>query len=125
MRNYEIWRSELISEIRTIADASQLKSLWSGADPRSVSSFAEEVAHVFDDYDIDGFIAIGMDKGKLRLEQFNALIRFRDRFVAYLDELEPTPLVSINYERILSDPQWGDVTNAAGAFIALIDDLPG
>ena len=125
MRDHDIWCSELVSEIRTIADTSELKRLWSGADPRSVSSFAEEVAHVFDDYDINGFIAAGAGVGKLHHEQLDALVRFRDRFAAYIDRLAPTPLVAIGYERVLGDPQWGDVTNAAREFIALLDKQPG
>ena len=124
MRDHEIWRSELVSEIRTIANASELKRLWSGVDPHSTSSFAEEVAHVFDDYDIDRFIAAGPNKAKLHLEQFGALRRFRDRFAAYIDGVASTPLTSIGHETVLADPQWSEVTKAAREFIALLDAQP-
>ena len=116
MKDHEIWRSELVSEIRTIANAGELKRLWSGLDPHAISSFAEEVTHVFDDYDIDGFIAAGPDKAKLQLEQFGALRRFRDQFAAYIDGVAPTPLASINHEKVLADPQWGEVTELAREF---------
>jgi len=121
MRDHEIWRSELFSEIRTIANAGELKRLWSGLDPHAISSFAEEVAHVFDDYDIDGFIAAAPDEVRLNLVQFGALRRFRDRFAVYLDGLAPRPLTCIDHETILADPQWGEVTKAAREFIALLD----
>ena len=121
MRDHQLWRSELVSEIRTIADDGELKRLWSGLDPHGISSFAEEVAHVFDDYDIDGFIAAGPSTAKLHLDQFGALRRFRDRFAAYIDGLAPTPLTSINHETVLADPHWGEVTDAARQFIALLD----
>ena len=124
MRDHEIWRSELVGEIRTIANASELKRLWSGLDPHAISSFAEEVAHVFDDYDIDGFITAGPSKAKLHLEQFGALRRFRDRFAAYIDWVAPTPLTSIDHQTVLADPQWGDVTQAAREFIELLDAQP-
>jgi hypothetical protein len=122
MRDHRIWRRELIDEIRTIADVEELERLWSGTDPSSISSFAEEVAHVFDDYDLNGFITAGALLGRLRSEQFDALVRFRDHFAAYIDQLSPTPLTSIERERILGDPKWGQVTNAAREFIALIDE---
>ena|SRR5438105_14876833 len=121
MRDYEIWRTELFSEIRTIANESELKRLWSGVDPKAISSFAEEVAHVFDDFDIDGFIAAGTNNAKLRYEQFEALRRFRDRFAEYIDRLRPTPLTSIDHKRVLNDPQWSEVTNAAREFVTLLD----
>ena len=124
MRDHEIWRSELVSEIRMIANDGDLKRLWSGLDPHAISSFAEEAAHVFDDFDIDGFITAGPGKGKLQLEQFCALRRFRDRFAAYIDGVAPTPLTSINHETVLADPQWTEVTGAAREFIALLDAQP-
>jgi len=124
MRDHEIWRSELVSEIRTIANDGELKRLWSGLDPRVISSFAEEVAHVFDDFDIDGFITAGPSKAKLHLEQFGALRRFRDRFAAYINGVAPTPLTSIDHETVIADPQWGEVTEAAREFIALLDAQP-
>lgn len=121
MRDHEIWRSELISEIRTIANEAELKQLWSGLDPHSISSFTEEVTHIFDDYDIDGFIAGGLDKAKLHLGQFGALCKFRDRFATYIDGAAPKPLTSISYETVLADPQWSKVTQAAREFITLLD----
>lgn len=121
MRDHETWRSELIGEIRTIADSSELKRLWSGVDPQAISSFAEEVAHVFDDYDIDGFIAAGPSKAQLHPEQFAALRRFRDRFAAYIDGVAPTPLTSIDHQTVLTDPKWGGVTEAAREFVDLLD----
>ncbi len=121
MRDHAIWRSELVGEIRTIANAGELKRLWSGLDPDAISSFAEEVAHIFDDYDIDGFIAAGPDKAKLHPEQLGALRRFRDRFAAYIDGVAPTPLTSINHETILADPHWGEVTKVAREFVSLFD----
>lgn len=124
MRHHETWRSELVSEIRTIANAGELKRLWSGLDPHAISSFAEEVAHVFDDHDIDGFIAAGPGNAKLNLEQFDALRRFRDRFAAYIDGVAPTPITSIDHQTVLADPQWGEVTEAAREFIALLDTQP-
>ena len=124
MRDHEIWRRVLVSEIRTIANDGELKRLWSGLDPHAISSFAEEVAHVFDDFDIDGFVTAGPGKAKLHLEQFDALRRFRDRFAAYIDGMAPASLISINQETVLADPQWGEVTGAAREFIALLDAQP-
>jgi hypothetical protein len=124
MRDYEIWRTELVSEIRTIANADELKRLWSGLEPHAISSFAEEVAHVFDDYDIDGFIAAEPNKAKLNIEQFAALRRFRDRFAAYVDGMVPAPLTAIDHETVLADPKWGEVTRTALEFIVLLDAQP-
>ena len=121
MRDHEVWRYELISEIRTIADEAELRRLWTGVNPRSISSFAEEVAHIFSDYDIDGFIEAGADEGKLSSAQFAALQRFRDRFAAYLNEIAPMPLASISHESILGDRRWGQVIKTAREFIALVE----
>lgn len=121
MRNHATWRSELFSEIRTIANADELKRLWSGLDEHGISSFAEEIAHVFDDYDIDGFIAAGPDRARLQPNQFGALRRFRDQFAVYIAGLAPAALTTINHERVLSDPQWGEVTRLAREFVALLD----
>jgi hypothetical protein len=122
MRDHDIWRSELINEIRTIANPNELKRLWSGADSHLISSFAEEVAHVFDDYDIDGFIASGQYKAKLDLEQFVALQKFRDLFAEFVNKMAPMPLTSIAHETVLADQHWSGVSNAAREFITLLDD---
>jgi hypothetical protein len=46
------------------------------------------------------------------------------RFAAYIDGVSPRPLRSIDYEAVLADPKWDDVTEAARAFIALLDAQP-
>jgi hypothetical protein len=121
MKDHEIWRTELFSEIRTIADASELRRLWSGKDAHQISSFAEEVAHVFDDFDIDGFIAAGPEKAKLRPEQFDALCKFRNFFSIYIDSKASMTLTTVDHESILSDPNWKEVTKAASEFISSIN----
>jgi hypothetical protein len=62
MRDHTIWRNELISVIRTISDINKLERLWSGINPHEISSFSEEVAHVFDDYSINYFIWLDLKK---------------------------------------------------------------
>jgi hypothetical protein len=121
MRDHTIWRNELISEIRTIADIDELERLWFGINPREISSFVEEVAYVFNDYSINEFISAGPQKAVLTIEQFDALCRFRDRFSRYLEEIAPRPLVSIEHKKILMDPQWHEVIKAAQEFITLLD----
>jgi hypothetical protein len=121
MRDHTIWRNELISVIRTIADANELERLWSGINPRKISSFSEAVAHVFDDYSIDDFILAGPQKAVLNIEQFDALCRFRDRFSRYIDEIALKPLGSMSHKKILMDPQWHEVIKAAQEFITLLD----
>jgi hypothetical protein len=122
MRNIEIWRSELVSEIRTIADSSELRRLWSGRSPQKISSFAEEVAHIFDDYDIDGFIAQGPSRAGLNSTQFSALCRFRDRFSYFLEGMAPGAATSVAHEQVLADPKWHDVMKAASEFTKLIGE---
>lgn len=121
MRNIEIWRNELFDEIRTIANPMALQKLWSGSDPCSISSFEEEVAHVFDDYDIDGFIAHGLVVSKLNSMQFSSLCKFRDIFSAYVDEVASIRSASIDYVAILADPRWREVMSAAFEFVELLD----
>jgi hypothetical protein len=121
MRDHTIWRNELICEIRTIADIDELERLWFGINPREISSFAEEVAHVFDDYSIDDFILAGPQKAVLNIEQFDALCRFRDRFSRYIDEMASRSLAFIDDKKIIIDPQWHEVIKAAQEFITLLD----
>lgn len=121
MKDHEIWRSELCSEIRTIADEGELRRLWSGDDPNAISSLAEEVAHIFDDYNIEGFIATGPARARLDLEQFGALRKFRDEFATYIDGAAPKSLALIDHEQALVDPRWISVMNAAREFIVLLD----
>jgi hypothetical protein len=124
MKGHEIWRRELFDEIRSIADEDELRRLWSGMSSHAISSFAEEVAHVFDDYDIDGFIECGSAQAKLHLDQFDALRRCRDLFAIYIESVAPASVTSINYEKVLADPQWRSVAEAARAFIFLLDARP-
>lgn len=120
MRDRKTWRSELLDEIRTLASNEELRRLWSGKDPTAVSSFAEEVAHVFDDFDIDGFIAAGAAEGNLTEEQFSALRRFRDKFAEYVALHRAHDLGTIGHEAVLADPRWKEVELAAGHFVALL-----
>jgi hypothetical protein len=121
MRDHTIWRNELISVIRTISDVNELERLWFGINPREISSFAEEVAHVFDDYSIDDFILAGPQKAVLTTEQFDALCRFRDKFFHYIREIALRPFTSVDYKKILADPEWHEVIKAAQEFITLLD----
>lgn len=121
MRDHDIWRAELFSEIRTIANADEIRRLWSGLDAHAISSFAEEVAHVFNDYDIDGFIDAGCHKAQLNLDQFRALRKFRNQLASCVDEMAATPLALIDHQAVLASLGWGEVTESAREFVALLD----
>jgi hypothetical protein len=117
MRDLNIWRSELISEISTISSMSELKRLWSGHDVNEVSSFSEEVAHIFDDYDINGFIDNGPFKAEMNAAQFDALCEFRHQFSDYVDRFTAEQITTMDHDAIFSDPKWLKVIAAAYAFI--------
>jgi hypothetical protein len=121
MRDYQIWHDELVSEVRTISDATELERLWSARESDSVSSFAEDVAHVFDDFDIDGFLSDEKCRARFNGGQLEALRMFRDKFARYVDLLRPGQLATIDYKRVLDDPKWSEVVGAAHAFIELYD----
>jgi hypothetical protein len=122
MRDSTIWRQELIDEVRTLADRHKLERLWSGSDPCAISSFAEEVAHVFDDYDIDAFLKIALRNNLLSGSQLQALHAFRDVFSAFVDRFGNQRLTDVSARRVLDDPRWLDVMSAARNFVNLTDE---
>jgi hypothetical protein len=117
MKNQAVWREELFSEIRTIANESELEALWLGLDSNATSSFAEEVAHIFDDYDINGFISLGANEIGLQASQLQALCRFRDLLSDYVDQMRPININSIDPNLVLNDPRWKAVVVSAADFI--------
>jgi hypothetical protein len=121
MRDIKIWKKELFSEICTIADLEELENLWSGKNKTAISSFSEEVSHVFDDYDIDGLIAKGANEIGLTSDQFNALCRFRDQFLSYINSAPQGNSAHPNYLDVLKDPKWIAVSKAAQEFSVLLD----
>jgi hypothetical protein len=120
MRDAKIWREELFSEIRTLANRFELNRLWSGSDKNYVSSFAEEVEHVFSDYDINAFISADRSVTQLRAEQLEALRQFRDALSSYVAGLA-LPGSSVNSRDVLLDPNWEPVMDAAARFIRMLD----
>lgn len=123
MRDAKIWRDELFSEIKTISNRFELNRLWSGLDKRSVSSFAEEVEHVFSDYDIDGFLVAGQAVTQLNQGQLDALRAFRDAFAAYLSGLH-RPSSGVTSRDVLLDPNWEPVMYAAARFVETLGENP-
>lgn len=119
MRDLTIWRAELIDEIRTIADLDGLQRLWLGKDEGAISSFEEEVAHIFDDYQIDDFLRLPKESTKLSAEQTSALVRFRDCFSSFLASPRAKPYAD---REILKDPKWHEVVTRAKEFIDRVDE---
>jgi hypothetical protein len=120
MMDAATWRKELFDEIRTIANRSDLEQLWSGKNPMAISSYDEEVAHVFDDYNIDGFIARCAASDWLSAAQLSALKTFRDEFASYVDFTNRTSEGKSDYRIILADPRWIRIMSLAEEFVSLI-----
>lgn len=119
MRDLATWKRELLCEIETISDKAELERLWLVPGSHSASSFAEEVAHVFDDFDIDGFVEQDLRKTGLSSAQLDALRSFRDAFASYVSTLKnefgdtnPQPAW------ILRDPRWAHIMNLAASLVA-------
>lgn len=117
MNSIEVLFTELKGEIRTIASLQELRELWSGSNPSRISSPAEEVAHVFDDYQIDRILDTGRDTLKATAAEFQALREFRDAMNRYLEHIGPGQLHAISWQEVLRDPVWKEVSLAARKFI--------
>ena len=124
MMDHATWRRELFDEIRTIADRKELEDLWFGKDSTAISSYEEEVAHVFDDYDIDGFIERSAAERWLVPTQLDALRNFRDTFANFVRDTRMKFGEKVDPHIILNDPKWAKVMSAAKDFITLIGQRP-
>ena len=121
MRDIAIWRLELFDELRTIANRSELEQLWSGVNPNAISSYQEEVEHVFSDFDIDGFLSLDPKQNGLTPPQLLALRRFRDEFSNYVDYTNREYKGKPDFRVVLADSQWARIMFLAQEFVALID----
>lgn len=110
----DVWRAELIDELRTIADLQELESLWLGNDQAKISSFTEEVVHVFDDLDIDAFLALKSSDTDLSPRQRQTLVMFRD---ALLDYVNATRSTRPDAPSVLADPRFRHVSALARQFL--------
>jgi len=119
--DFEGWRNELISEIRVISKRSEIEKLWSGIEPKRISSYEEEVAHVFSDYDIDGFLSLDEGKTGLTPLQTAALRKFRDSFHKYVGFTNKEYNGLPDYRLILEDPKWDSIMKLAAEFISMIE----
>ncbi len=122
MNDMDVWRRELIDEVRTIANHQMLERLWLGEDPHEVSSYLEEVAHIFDDYDINGFLLRSTDETRLTPQQFAALRRFRDEMAHYVSQIKNEYSNAPDNEFVLSDPRWKNVMKLAQDFMGAIEN---
>lgn len=117
MRDIDIWRHELFDVVCTIANPEEIRVLWLGEDPSAISSYEEEVAHVFHDYEIDAFLELEPVVSGITSEQLEALRNFRDafrEFVSYVYRIygsTPSP------QQILDDKKWNEVQKLASKFI--------
>ena len=112
------WKAELIDEVRTLSNLKELETLWLGKDPHRISSFTEEVAHVFADLDIDSFLALDPTVVGLSEIQRQSLIQFRDALSDYVDA---TKHVHRDDKAILEDPSFRRITGLADLFIQQLE----
>jgi hypothetical protein len=120
--NPEVWRAELFDEIRTIADPVELRSLWLGHNPDRISSFREEVAHVFDDLDIDGFLRLDSRETGMSSDMREILVSFRDAFSALIRELSVNGFPADD-RVILDDPRFMNVSRLARRFVDRLNSI--
>jgi hypothetical protein len=124
MRDIAIWRNELIDELRTIGNRKELEQLWSETGPNAtaISSYPEEVEHVFSDFDIDGFLSLDLKQSGLTPSQSLALHQFRDEFSKFVDYTNREHHGMPDYRTVLADPRWARIMALAKEFITLIDE---
>jgi len=117
--NVSTWKAELIDELRTFSNLEELERLWLGKDPQIISSFTEEVAHVFDDLDIDGFLALDPASIGFSEIQRQYLMEFRDALSNYVELMKRVRRT--NDKAILDDPSFQRITTLADHFVRQLD----
>ena len=122
MRDIPTWRKELFDEIRTISNRNELEQLWMGTDLKFCSSYSEEVEHIFDDFNIRGFLSLKSEQSGLTPTQRLMLQKFCDEFTNYVQYTNREHKGMPDPEVVLSDPRWSRIISLAQAFVRLIDE---
>lgn len=114
MRDVNIWKRELLDTIDDIGHPERVKSLWFGPpDRKEVSSYTEFVAHVFDDFDIDGFLNLPLSESKIDEQQKVSLQKFRDEFDKFIEVTRYTFGSKLDSRLIFEQDGWKRVMRAA------------
>lgn len=115
------WKTELTDELRTFANPDELELLWLSGNSERISSFSEEVAHVFDDLDIDAFLALSPNDTGLSNAQQRYLLDFRNALSAYVDQLKSMKRPRPSDKEILEDLDFKRITALARRFVEEIE----
>jgi hypothetical protein len=117
MRDIDIWRNELFDVVCTIANRNELEALWLGRNPSQISSYEEEVAHVFNDYEIDAFLDLDPTVSGATRPQIEALRGFRDTFREFVTHVTHSYGQTPDPRAILADNGWAEVQRRAEIFV--------
>lgn len=111
------WEANLADCIRLVGTKSELTRAWLGGDPNFASSFGEVVTILFNDLDIDLFLAKYASTSTLSALEIAALVSFRDALDAFDGQIKGTRIYK-DEARILRDSAWQQVMQLAAEFSA-------
>ena len=116
MMDHETWRRNLVSAIRDLADAGYQERVWvRGAGPE-VDSMSEAICRFFDDYDVDGFLAVSARGSVLSADQRASLTTLRDALDTFLKQGKADD------RRAIRQPKWQEIQELAVAALRTLSN---
>ncbi len=116
----QTWRRNWLASIRELAASDWQRSFWGKSD-NPHHSFDEYLAVYFDDVVFESGYEGRVAEGLLSSREAVAVAEFHDAIDRY-----PSPPNPVDHEKVLADPAWGKVVEAAErariSLLALIDD---
>ncbi|MEZ5824988.1 MAG: hypothetical protein R3C97_09670 [Geminicoccaceae bacterium] len=115
--NIDIWRNELFDIIKAISNKDELQMLWYGSNRDMISSYDEDLEHLFGLYNIEKFALLNEHESKINKSQNNLLktfIKEIDNFekARKLDPSDFSPDIVL-----INSSEWKVVMHAAKRFI--------
>ena len=114
MMSKDFWAFRIRETLVELADITYQKRVWLGHSTNEVSSFVEAVCHLYDDYDLRGFLSTQLEDRKNKSEILQAFGELR-KAVDAVNE-------SWREAEIVESPEMEVVRKLASQALALLDE---
>jgi hypothetical protein len=112
-----IWKNNIFNAIKDLSDIDTQKLAWSGKHSIYISSFSEILGVLYDDFDIERYIAYY--KSIFQSNNLHTLLCQLDEMIKeYKETGYGIEIKAQGHEIILKDPKWIEITEKAKEIIS-------
>lgn len=110
--NNKIWELNIYRSLKDISDLEAQKLSWLGKHPTEVSSFTEAIGMLYDSFAFEDYLDFYKSNHGVN-SLYNSMVEFDKMINDYQETGYKLEMEKGGIEKILSDPQWIEISNKA------------